>query len=162
MVKPGYFTGRGYMTQADWTELWRSCLQVEYKPIVHVRAVKNRRRRAQGQKQVNVYLDSSDTSEAILATSDEIFSGIVETFKYSIKPSDLIGTGSDDDRAWLLELTKQLHKTRSIALGGIFKKYLSEKEPEDLIGNDLEEDNKISDLCFGWKENLARYINVKW
>ncbi len=162
MVEPVYFAGHSYMTQADWTELWRSCLKVDYTPVVNIKAVKNRRRRAQPQKQVNIPLDGSDVSETILAAIEQTSSGIVETFKYAIKPSDLIGTETQADRDWLVELTSQLHKTRSVALGGVFKNYLSEKEPKNLIGNDIEEDNKVSDICFGWRESLARYIDIKW
>jgi len=44
------------------------------------------------------------------------------------------------DAAWLLELTYQLHKTRAIALGGIFKEYMSEDDPEDLISPEDSED----------------------
>lgn len=162
MVGPGYFTGKYYLTQADWTELWRKSLRIDYTPIVNVKAVKNRRRRAQAQNDVIVPLDGSNASEAILAASEEISSGIVEVFKYSVKPEDLIGTGSESDRQWLVELTNQLHKTRAISLGGIFKNYLSEDDPENLIGNSEELTDKISDIYFGWRERLAHYIKIEW
>ena len=84
---------------------------------------------------------------------------VLETFKYSVKPSDLIGGGTEKDREWLVELTSQLHKTRAIALGGVFKQYLSEAEPEDLIGeDDDQEDQELSSIYFGWREILARYV----
>jgi plasmid rolling circle replication initiator protein Rep len=162
MVEPGYFAGKNYLTQADWTELWRKSLRVDYTPIVNVKAVKKRRKRTEGQDKQILPSDGSDASEAILAVSDEISSAIVETFKYSIKPSDLIGTGSEADREWLVGLTDQLHKTRSISLGGVFKNYLSEDEPENLIGNDNEESDKISDITFGFREILQRYVNLNY
>jgi plasmid rolling circle replication initiator protein Rep len=161
MVGSDYFAGRSYLTQVDWTKLWQKSLRIDYTPIVNVKAVKKRRKRVEGQNEVIIPLDGSDVSEAILDTSDEISSAIVEVFKYAIKPSDLIGTGSEADRQWLIGLTDQLHKTRSVALGGVFKKYLSESEPEDLIGNNHEENDRISDITFGYRENLQRYVDVK-
>jgi hypothetical protein len=67
--------------------------------------------------------------------------------------------------AWLQGLTEQLHKTRSIALGGVFKQYINEDEPDDLInaeGNEIEE-LKESDLTilFGWRENYQRYVKIE-
>lgn len=151
MVKPSYFS-HGYLSQADWTELWRSCLRVDYTPIVNVKAVQNRRKGSNGQKDLQ---EGSDPLQAISAA-------IVETFKYSIKPEDLIGKGTEADREWLLKLTHQLHKTRAVALGGVFKNYLSEAEPENLIGEDDDDDESAaSDIYFGWRELVERYIKVE-
>lgn len=137
MVKPSYFS-TGYLSQADWQQMWKEVLQISYDPIIDVRAVKpNPKRLGSG-----------------------IESAIAETFKYSTKPGDLFGSGSEEDKTWLVELTSQLHKTRAIALGGVLKKYLSESEPEELLteeGNDelLEEATR---LCFGWREVVSRYV----
>lgn len=155
MVSSTYFKGSHYLTQAKWTDLWKSCLQVEYTPIVHVKAVKNRRQRTELPSE----MDFPSEQETLVK---DISSAVVETFKYSVKPSDLIGKSNQADKDWLIELTCQLHKTRSIALGGVFKNYLSEKEPENLISEDSEEEtDKISDICFGWREVIERYIHVK-
>lgn len=64
MVKPSYFTGRSYVKQDRWTELWQQCAKLDYKPIVDVRAVKG-------------------------ALSD----AVKETLKYAVKPSDLEANG---------------------------------------------------------------------
>lgn len=144
MVEAGYFA-RGYLSQAEWTELWQSCLRVDYTPVVHVRAVRPHKKHSKG-----------DISSSAL-----IAAGVVETFKYSVKPSDLVGEGTPHDRAWLVELTHQLHKTRSVALGGVFKNYLSESEPEDLIGEEIEgEDLSDVSLYFGWREIVQKYIKL--
>ena len=71
------------------------------------------------------------------------------------KESDLVA-----DREWFLELTKQLHKMRAIATGGILKEYLRDmpEEPEDLIGSDgdgLDED--LGRLLFGWRSQEKKY-----
>lgn len=140
MVKQTYFKGTNYLSQADWAELWRGCLQVEYTPVVDVRAVKPNRKHG---------------AEALPVA-------IVETFKYSVKPEDMLGGGTEQDRSWLVELTKQLQKTRAIALGGVLRHYLSEGDPEDLLtetgADDLLED--AGRLYFGWREVLQHYVKL--
>lgn len=131
-VTPAYF-GRGYLTQEKWTDLWQSCLKVDYKPIVHIQKIK------------------TDKQSSL----DKAFR---ETLKYSVKPSDLV-TDSD----WLESLTKQLHKVRSIAIGGIFKSYLVDDEPDDLISEGADNDSlgePQADLTFGWRENFKRYVKT--
>ena len=80
---------------------------------------------------------------------------VPEILKYQVKESDLVA-----DREWFLELTKQLHKTRAVAVGGVLRKYMKEleEEPEDLIGesNDPDEVDEGS-LYFGWKRQQKKY-----
>jgi plasmid rolling circle replication initiator protein Rep len=81
---------------------------------------------------------------------------IPELLKYCTKESDLV-----IDREWFLELTRQMHKIRAIATGGVLKEYLRELEedPEDLIG-DGDEDQSIDEsaqLFFGWKRREGKY-----
>jgi plasmid rolling circle replication initiator protein Rep len=131
-VPPSYF-GKAYLSQDKWTNLWRSCLKIDYTPIVDVRKVK------------------------ILKDSD-LDSAFRETLKYSIKPSDLIS-----DPEFLGELTKQLHKVRAVSIGGLFRKYLSEEEPEDLISENNEDkllEESQGELTFGWRENYNRYTKI--
>jgi hypothetical protein len=80
---------------------------------------------------------------------------VPEILKYQVKESDLV-----KDREWFLELTKQLHKTRAVAVGGVLKEYLKalEEEPEDLIGEDENsEDINEGELYFGWKKQVRKY-----
>jgi plasmid rolling circle replication initiator protein Rep len=142
MVKPSYFT-HGYISQAKWTELWKSCNRLDYTPIVNVKAVKI----PKVNNSVNLH--------------EQMIKAICETLKYSVKESDLVSNAD-----WLEELTKQMHKVRSVALGGIFKEYMKEEDPEDLIhGEDEEEDLELLDeditLIFDWKEMANRYTQRK-
>lgn len=141
LVKESYFQGKYYLSQEDWTELWKSCLQVDYNPVVDVRTVKPNKKFGE----------------------DGIKAGIVETFKYSVKPEDMFGTGTEEDKEWLLELTTQLHKTRAIALGGVIRNYLSESDPEDLLTEegDDETPDEIGRLLFGWRERENRYAKQR-
>ena len=79
---------------------------------------------------------------------------IPEILKYQVKESDLVA-----DREWFLELTRQLHKTRAVAVGGVLRHYMNEleKEPEDLIGKDDELAPDEGHLYFGWKKTKKKY-----
>ena len=75
---------------------------------------------------------------------------IPEILKYCTKESDLL-----DEQEWFLEFTRQMHKLRMIAVGGILKNYFREleQEPQDLIGSDDEDDagDELSYLTFTWR-----------
>jgi hypothetical protein len=139
MVKPSYFK-KTYLSQATWTELWAKSLRIDYTPIVDVRVVKPR----PGHE--------NDLGAGMAAA-------ILETLKYGVKESDLV-----NDRDWLIELTKQLHKTRAVAIGGVFRDLIREDDPEDLIHDEDNPDSPESDdsikFLFGWRERLEEYIYV--
>jgi hypothetical protein len=83
---------------------------------------------------------------------------VPELLKYCTKESDMVA-----DREWLLELTRQMHKMRAIATGGVLKEYLKEleEEPEDLIGeSDIPEAQDSGSLYFGWKRRDQKYRMV--
>ena len=129
LVKPGYF-GKSYMNQKDWVEMWRSCLRIDYDPVLDIRSLK------------------CDHYPVEL---------VPEILKYCVKESDLVA-----DRKWFLELTRQMHKMRTIATGGVLKEYLKklEKEPEDLIGKDnIKTEDKLDKghLVFGWNYKDKKY-----
>ena len=130
LVKPVYFSGKSYMKQKDWVELWRSCLRINYNPVLDIRPVKRGR---------------------------QLMELVPEILKYCVKESDLIA-----DREWFLELTKQMHKMRTVATGGVLKDYLKqlEQEPEDLIGHGETKTEKEIDeghLYFGWNYEEKKY-----
>jgi plasmid rolling circle replication initiator protein Rep len=127
LLVPRSYFGRNYIKQAEWVEMWRKCMRLDYNPILDVQAVK------QGSKPMEL---------------------IPELLKYCTKESDLVA-----DREWFLELTKQMHKMRCIATGGVLKQYLKEleEEPEDLIGESESGEIDQAKLYFGWKRKDKRY-----
>lgn len=135
MVKPSYFTGRQYVRQARWAEVWRECARLDYAPVVDVRAVKSR--------------DGNAFEKALC-----------ETLKYSVKPADL-----EADAAWLLELTRQLHKMRFMATGGALKDILKPLEAitnEDMVLADsgapeAPEAPESPTVAFSWDRPVERY-----
>lgn len=119
-----------YLSKSDWIRLWRQSLRTDYSPIIDVKAVK------------------PDKSPVGL---------IAEVLKYQCKESDLIA-----DRNWFLEYTRQVHKTRAISVGGVLRSYFSEleREPEDLIGNDGENEQAEEILQFRWNPSYKKYLLI--
>lgn len=93
-----------------------------------------------------------------LNPKDSLIGLLAEVIKYSVKESDLTA-----DQEWFLELTRQLHRTKAIAVGGILREYLREleQEPEDLIGQDNEGDVDEGHLYFGWRKKQKKYKLVE-
>lgn len=84
---------------------------------------------------------------------------VPELLKYCTKESDLVA-----DKEWFLELTRQMHKMRAIATGGVLKEYLKEleEEPADLIGRDSDDlGSDEASLYFGWLRNEKKYRMVE-
>jgi plasmid rolling circle replication initiator protein Rep len=139
MVKASYFS-HGYITQEEWTALWRSALRVNYDPIIDIQAVKDLKR--------DGGIDAA------------LRKGVLETLKYTAKPSDLTA-----DDAWLTELTIQTHKLRFLATGGILRKVLGKIEPDtdsELIR--VSEDGADAPIVetapikiFDWEKPVKRY-----
>jgi plasmid rolling circle replication initiator protein Rep len=135
MVPSGYFKN-DYISQVQWSEHWKKAMKLDYMPIVNVKAVKGR---------------PGETDQEGLSRA------VCETLKYSIKPSDL-----SFDADWLVGLTDQLHKTRAIATGGLFKMFLADIEKEetndDLI-NVGEEDTgeALAGFTAGWNRSIQSY-----
>jgi len=138
VVPPAYFQA-DYLKQAEWAELWRQCLRIDYKPVVDVRVVQPERRLASGK---------------IVPATWNMWGAVVEILKYAVKPSDMVR-----DHDWFLQLTDQIHKTRAVAVGGILKRYIREQKREDLTGEPGEEQpmGKAEQLFFGWKQEVRRY-----
>jgi hypothetical protein len=83
-----------------------------------------------------------------------MWAAVAEILKYAVKPSDMIR-----DHDWFLELVGQLHYTKAVAIGGILKRYIKEREKENLKsepGEEPVEDTK-EQLYFGWKQKVRKY-----
>ncbi|EMK7674238.1 protein rep [Escherichia coli] len=142
MVSPSMLSGDGYVKHARWVELWRDCLRVEYDPNVDIRVVKSRK--------------PKDGELLPCSVVDQLRGVVVETLKYSTKPADMLV-----DPEWFLELTRQVHKRRFVATGGVLKDVLQlERETnEDLIMADgmAEGADDGSRLAFSWRAVAKKY-----
>lgn len=144
MVKPSYF-GKNYKKKDAWAKLWQDVMGVDYEPVVDIRVVKANKKKG----------------------TDTIQSAIAETLKYSVKPSDVF-QGIDDPNPsnaiqaakWFHELTKQTHRLRFVATGGLLKNAL---KPADKITNDdliLTGDQPTDErrLSFTYRPTQHRYM----
>jgi plasmid rolling circle replication initiator protein Rep len=138
MVPPAYFQG-DYLKQEQWAELWQQCLRINYRPIVDIRTVK---------------LDLVQTSQRVNKPPARMWEAVAEILKYAVKPSDMIR-----DHEWFRELVDETHKIRGVAIGGILKRYIKEREKEKLTDEPGEQEPEISakQLFFGWKKEVRRY-----
>jgi len=141
MVPAGYFSGHGYVKQADWRDSWKKSLRINYDPIVDIRTVKLKRDKT-GKEGPDMPHD-----------------GLVETLKYSVKANDMIEAPN-----WFITLTEQTHKLRFIATGGVFKDVL--KPADDITSDemihvgdapvDIELVRRI--MRFLWEDKAGEYI----
>ena len=128
LVSSNYFCGRGYIKQAQWVELWRSCLKVDYNPILDVQAVKK------GKQPMDL---------------------VPEILKYCVKESDMVG---DKEWFLELtrQMHKMKCVTTGGVLKNYLKDL--ESEPEDLIGKDEDEVSvDEGHLYFGWRRREKKY-----
>ena len=139
LMVPGSYFGRDYVKQEQWAEAWRGALRADYTPVVDVRAV---RRKAETDPEKTVPHD-----------------GLVETLKYSVKPSDMT-----EAPEWFLALTEQTHRLRFIATGGLFKDVLKPEEKiteEEMIhlGDDAPRAELVRMIMrFLWEDKAAGYF----
>lgn len=137
MVPPSMFT-RHYVTHSRWVELWQEAARLDYTPVVDIRTVKDKAPKR-----------DADPLSGLRAAA-------AETLKYSVKPSDMVA-----DPDWFLEMTRQVHRLRFVASGGVLKDVLrvDDETDEDLIladGSAEAEDNG-SRLAFKWHSSDRRY-----
>lgn len=143
LVKSNYFS-RDYIKQTEWTNMWIKAMRLDYFPQVNVKAIKPNKKKTQQENQ------------------NQLHDAIKETFKYSVKPSDMLAY--DDDGRWLCEVTKQTHKMRFLATGGVLKHALREDitntemiAPEgDMEQSEGEDD--VPRIKFTYAPHHRRYI----
>ncbi len=129
LVRPSYF-GKSYMKQEEWVEMWRSCLRVDYTPVVDIRVVKR------------------DHSPNEL---------IPEILKYTVKESDLVA--DREWFLELTRQMYKMRTIATGGVLKQYLKQL-EQEPEDLIGrNQTKTKDEISEghLIFKWKSEDRKY-----
>ena len=139
-----------YITQEEWTSLWKDVLKVDYTPIVDVRRFKD-------------------------VGGKGIEKSISETAKYTVKSDDYIVRDDitneiietlTDDAVYILD--KALAHRRLVAFGGILKdvhKKLNLDDPEDgdLVNTDnedLREDLEFIIERYSWNIGYKQYYKV--
>ena len=122
MVKSSFFT-TGYIRQGKWTDIWRDCMKLDYRPQVDVRTIK-----------------PNDTRK-----TDALTSAISETMKYPVKPDSLKLAEFDamdvEQKERIVQATitisRVLRSRRLISFGGAFLKARKELKQDDVEEGDL-------------------------
>lgn len=145
MVRPSYFSGKAYIKKDRWAELWADCLRVDYTPVVDVRPVKPKK--------------PTETDP------DGMRGAIAETLKYATKHEDVVHNAEDPkSREWFYELTRQVHRLRFVATGGLLKDALKPDEEitdEEMIDTGASEQDTETDdrrLNFSFYKSKGGYI----
>lgn len=139
-VPSSYFSGRNYLSKDAFAEMWQDALRVDYKPVVDVRIVKPKE-----------ILTDGEPLDKQAAEFEGMKAALVEVVKYTVKPEDMV-----DNPEWFLELVNQLHKTRAVSLGGIFKEYLKVDDDGGLITKEERAGNE-GGLMFRFLPEFQRY-----
>lgn len=146
MVKSNYFRGAdNYISQAEWSELWKKSAKLDYNPIVDVRKIKT---------------DGNSEDESL-------YKAVLETAKYPVKPIDSMDLSEDTRLKVVNNLYHGLYKKRQISYGGelktIYKSLaLDSLEDGNLInvnGNDNLE-KTYNTVVAKWFWDIKKYIRV--
>jgi len=147
-VEPEYFTGRGYVSQKRWRELWAEVMGLAYDPRVNVHKVKPRQ-----------------NGEPLDAAAREVA-------KYTVKDSDLLGKDGADTIGRVDVLDRALKGRHLIAWGGELKRIAKEMAPampegeEDLVRITEEDHGPNCPVCgtemlahtYRWVQSIRQYV----
>ncbi|CAA4054920.1 replication protein Rep [Staphylococcus aureus] len=93
-VENAYFRKKeNYITQTEWVDLWKKALQVDYRPVANIKAIKPNQK---GDK--------------------DIQAAIKETSKYSVKSSDFLTDDDERNQEIVNDLEKGLYRKRMLEL----------------------------------------------
>jgi plasmid rolling circle replication initiator protein Rep len=140
-VNTSYFTSRDYLSQAEWTSLWKDAARLDYDPMVNVKKVKG------------------NTADAV-----------AEVSKYATKADDFIIPSDWElttDTVRILD--EALNNRRFIAFGGAFKSAhkalnLDDADNGDLIHTGDEEVPESENYVlrsYAWHSGYGNYYRIK-
>lgn len=150
MVNKSYFTDtKQYLSQKDWTSLWKDCLRVDYMPIVNIKAFKTN-------------------------TKKEVEKSVAESAKYTVKDNDYLIVNDEkmtDETVSILD--GALANRRLVAFGGELKKIHKSLNLSDIekasVNTDSDDDVVLRDdvnyvfEVYNWNigYNNGQYLKVK-
>lgn len=163
-VPNSYFQVKYYLSQAEWTDMWKRAMKIDYTPIVHIEKVKPKKKSA----------DFLEVEEEMRKKIEEIEeqNAIFEVSKYPVKDTDVIQGDkvTPENIQTVKDLDKALAYKRLISYGGLLKEIhkelkLTDAEDGDLIHIDEESDelaNGAVDVMAYWHVGLNNYVIKKW
>lgn len=140
-VNKSYFSGKTYLKQSVWRELWKKAARLNYNPQVDVRRIK----------------------------SDKVDGVCAEVAKYAVKPGEVIFFDDWDLTVRTVSiLDKALDRRRFIAFGGVFKDIHSQLNLDDVENGDLihDDDSNLLSLSedkilYAWHAGYNQYMRSK-
>lgn len=137
-VESAYFKKQGqYIKQSEWVDLWQRALQVDYRPVANIKAIKPNKK---GDK--------------------DIQAAIKETSKYSVKSSDYLTGNHEKDAEIVQDLEQGLYRKRMLSYGGLLKQKHKILNLDDVENGDLiktSDDETITE-----EEEKAHSITAIW
>ena len=150
VVNKSYYDSRDYISQREWTSLWKDVLKIDYTPIVDIRRFKDKKGKG-------------------------ISKSIAEVAKYTVKDNDyivrneigeVIETLTDDA---VLILDQALANRRLTAYGGVLKEIhkmlnLDDCEDGDLVNTDNDElrnDLEYIIVRYLWNIGYTQYLKIE-
>ena len=145
-VENAYFRKKeNYITQEEWVDLWQKALQVDYKPVANIKAIKPNKK---GDK--------------------DIQAAIKETSKYSVKSSDYLTGNHEKDSEIVKDLEQGLYRKRMLSYGGLLKQKhkilnLDDAEEGNLIQTSdnektIDEEQKAHSITAIWNYEKQNYF----
>ena len=147
-VEIAYFRKKeNYITQKEWVDLWQKALQVDYRPVANIKAIKPNQK---GDK--------------------DIQAAIKETSKYSVKSSDFLTSNQEKNQEIVKDLEQGLYRKRMLSYGGLLKQKhkilnLDDSEDGNLINTSdektTEEEQKAHSIMTIWNYQKQNYYIKK-
>lgn len=139
-VRPGYFDSRVYITQSQWTSMWKVACSLDYQPIVHIQTVKNDSRGLAGV--------------------------VAEVAKYAVKDVDFLSGPMSARMSYVSAFLSSLSGRKLVSMTGCFRQAgkllsLDDVESGDLVHvDDLSIRSDVAFMIFryGWRNGF--YIQL--
>lgn len=153
-VDPLYFSEGKYLTNRQWSELWKQSLRVEYNPIVDIRVIKPNERNRRKENEV-------------VKSDEAMISAIIETAKYPTKPGNYLFPSDQDTTDEVVStLDKALRNRRLLAFGGALKDVWRELREADDLTDERKNCNcptcgsDLLEHLYRWNFGLKSYFHL--
>jgi len=148
-VPAGYFSGKGYIRQKEWADLWAHYARTDYTPIVDVRTIK-----AEDGRSVQD-LPAAEQAAAMGKACAEVS-------KYAAKPGDyIIAADPQLSMRTVALLDGMLDKRRMTSWGGVLKDIAKALQLDDPADGDLIHIDEAPSTD-PTAEALAQYVAYCW
>ena len=131
LIVPASYFSHGYIKQSKWVELWRDCMQLDYNPVIDIRAVKK------------------DLNPSVL---------IPELLKYCTKESDM--AADREWFLELTQQLHNMRAISTGGVLKEYLRELESESIESVEVDEEESREEFGRLLFGWRHRENRYKTV--